>query len=83
MKTRLNIPLLGVDVFDPPLHGLVLAEAEFDSDEEARSFRPRLEQLVAEVTDDPRFTGGSLVQATRDDLLVWLADYGIKLEDER
>ena len=82
-KTRLNIPLLGVDVFDPPLHGLVLAEAEFDTDEEARSFRPPLEQLVAEVTDDPRFTGGSLVQATRGDLLAWLAGYGVKPEDER
>jgi CYTH domain-containing protein len=78
-KTRLNIPLLGIDVFDPPLHGLVLAEAEFETDEQARTFRPPLEP-VAEVTDDPRFTGGSLVQAHRHDLLAWLADYGIKLE---
>ena len=80
-KTRLNVPLLGVDVFDAPLHGLVLAEAEFETDEEARAFRPPLEEPVAEVTDDPRFTGGSLVQAPRRDLLDWLADYGIDLDD--
>lgn len=78
-KTRLSVPPLGVDVFDPPLHGLVLAEAEFETDEQARSFRPPLE-VVAEVTDDPRFTGGSLVQADRFELLAWLSDYGIRLE---
>ncbi|NES13851.1 hypothetical protein G3562_22630, partial [Micromonospora sp. PPF5-6] len=76
-KTRLSVPPLGIDVFDPPLHGLILAEAEFTTDEAARSFVPP-PQIVAEVTDDPRFTGGSLVLAQRDDLLSWLADYGIK-----
>jgi CYTH domain-containing protein len=80
-KTRLSVPPLGIDVFDPPLHGLVLAEAEFETDEQARSFRPPIEP-VAEVTDDPRFTGGSLVQAHHHDLLAWLADYGIKLEPQ-
>src|SRR5262249_52844314 len=34
-KTRLSVPPLGIDVFDPPLHGLVLAEAEFTTDEAA------------------------------------------------
>ncbi|MFE7869619.1 hypothetical protein ACFUYE_04635 [Micromonospora humida] len=76
-KTRLSVPPLGIDVFDPPLHGLVLAEAEFTTDEAAHSFLPP-PQVVAEVTDDVRFTGGSLVHAHRDDLLSWLADYGIK-----
>ncbi len=80
-KTRLSIPPLGIDVFDPPLHGLVLAEAEFETDEQARSFRPPLEP-VAEVTGDARFTGGSLVQAHRHDLLAWLAEYGITLESQ-
>src|SRR5882757_6827963 len=46
-KPRLSVPPLGIDVFDPPLHGLVLAEAEFDTDEEARAFRPP-EDAVAE-----------------------------------
>jgi CYTH domain-containing protein len=75
-KTRLSVPPLGIDVFDPPLHGLVLAEAEFTTDEAARSFIPP-PQIVAEVTNDTRFTGGALAHAHRDDLLTWLAGYGI------
>jgi hypothetical protein len=67
-KTRLSIPPLSVDVFDPPLHGLVMADAEFSTDKEAHSFLPP-QTAVAEVTDDPRFTGGSLVRARRHDLL--------------
>lgn len=54
-KTRVSVPPLGVDVFDPPLHGLVLAEAEFGSDELALSF-PVPAGAVAEVTDDSRGT---------------------------
>ncbi len=76
-KTRLSIPPLGVDVFDAPLHGLVLAEAEFATDDEMYAFEPPSD-IVAEVTDDPRFTGGRLSQATRADLISWLDDYGIK-----
>jgi CYTH domain-containing protein len=77
-KTRLSIPPLGVDVFDPPLHGLVLAEAEFTTDEAAETFEPPAD-IVAEVTADPRFTGGRLVRAGRADLLSWLREYGIEL----
>jgi len=78
-KTRLSVPPLGVDVFEPPLHGLVMADAEFSTDSEARSFvLPAA--AVAEITDDTRFTGGSLVSARRGDLLAWLADYGIELQ---
>ncbi|MCC9310745.1 hypothetical protein LN042_27375 [Kitasatospora sp. RB6PN24] len=76
-KTRLSLPTLGVDVFDGPLRGLVLAEGEFTTDEEAQSFVPPPE-CVAEVTDDARFTGGRLVQASRQDLLRWLAEYGLR-----
>jgi len=79
-KTRLGVPPLGIDVFDPPLHGLVLAEAEFTTDEAAQSFLPP-QAAIAEVTDDARFTGSSLVQAHRHDLLAWLAEYGIKLQE--
>jgi CYTH domain-containing protein len=53
-KTRFSVPPLGIDIFDPPLHGLVLAEAEFSTDEAAQSFRPH-PATIAEVTDDPRF----------------------------
>jgi CYTH domain-containing protein len=77
-KTRLSVPPLAVDVFEPPLHGLVMADVEFSTDDEAQSFRPP-PAAVAEVTDDIRFTGGSLVSAQRHQLLAWLAEYGIDL----
>lgn len=76
-KTRLSVPPLGIDVFEPPLHGLITAEIEFSTDHEAQAFLPPPE-AIAEVTDDPRFTGGSLVRARRHDLLAWLAEYGIE-----
>jgi CYTH domain-containing protein len=75
-KTRVSIPPLGVDIFDPPLDGLVVAEAEFADDDEAVRFRPPPES-IAEVTDDPRFTGGRLALTKRHELLVWLAEYGV------
>jgi CYTH domain-containing protein len=76
-KSRLSVPPLSIDVFDPPLHGLVMADVEFSTDEEAQSFLPP-PAVVAEVTDDSRFTGGSLVRARPHDLLAWLAEYGIE-----
>jgi CYTH domain-containing protein len=73
-KTRLGVPPLAVDVFDPPLHGLVLAEAEFTTDEAAQSF-PVPQAAIAEVTDDARFTGGNLARTSRHDLLAWLSEF--------
>jgi CYTH domain-containing protein len=81
-KMRLSVPPLGIDIFDPPLHGLVLAEAEFTTDEAAQAF-PIPPAAIAEVTGDIRFTGGSLAQARRHDLLAWLGEYGIKLQQAR
>jgi len=79
-KTRFSFPPLSIDVFDPPLHGLVLADVEFTTDEAARSFaRPPM--AIAEVTDDVRFTGGILVRTRRHDLLAWLGEYGIELRE--
>ncbi len=75
-KTRLSVPPLGIDVFDPPLHGLVMADVEFSTDQAAQSF-PLPPVAIAEVTDDARLTGGNLVRARRSDLLAWLAEYGI------
>lgn len=77
-KTRLSIPPLGIDVFDGPLQGLVLAEVEFTTDADMYAFEPPSD-IVAEVTDDPHFTGGRLVKARQADLISWLDDYGIKL----
>lgn len=76
IKTRHNIPPFGIDVFAPPLHGLVLAEVEFDTDTAMLAFRPP-RYAIAEVTDDQRFTGGQLATTSREQLTSWLADYGI------
>lgn len=78
-KTRLSVPPLSIDVFERPLHGLVMADIEFSTDQAAQSFR-QPPMAIAEVTDDTRFTGGSLVRAGRHDLLAWLAEYGIELQ---
>jgi len=75
-KTRVSVSPLSIDIFSPPLHGLVLAEAEFTTDHEASCFRPPPDS-VAEVTDDPRFTGGRLARTQRHELLTWLSEYGI------
>jgi CYTH domain-containing protein len=48
-KTRLSIPPVGIDVFTGRLQGLVLAEAEFDADNDMARFSPP-EFCVAEVT---------------------------------
>ena len=79
-KTRYSIPPFGIDVFDPPLHGLVTGEAEFGTDAEILALRlPGY--IHAEVTCDPRFTGGRLAAASREDLASWLTEYGINLPD--
>lgn len=61
-----------IDVFLGALHGLVLAETEFDTDEELRDF-PAPPFAVREVTNDEAFTGGRLVGLTIDDLRAELA----------
>jgi CYTH domain-containing protein len=77
-KVRYSVPPFGIDVFEGELRGLVLAEAEFDSAAEALALiLPSF--IVAEVTDDRRLTGGSLVTASREDLGKWLAEYGVRL----
>lgn len=78
-KVRLSVPPLSIDIFNPPLHGLVLADVEFSTDEAAESFALP-PAAIAEVTEDARFTGGNLVRTRRHDLLAWLAEYGIALQ---
>jgi CYTH domain-containing protein len=80
-KTRYSVPPLGIDVFDPPLRGLVIGEAEFETDADMLAFRPPT-YVHAEVTDDPRFTGGQLVDTPREELLSWLAEYGLSRQAE-
>ncbi|HSY10727.1 MAG TPA: hypothetical protein VK976_00925, partial [Verrucomicrobiae bacterium] len=78
VKTRHSVPPFGIDVFEGVLDGLVLAEAEFDS-ESAASAMTLSPLSMAEVTEDYRFNGGSLVAATRDELRVWMGEYAIEL----
>ena len=66
-KTRYSIPPFGVDVFESPLGGLILAEVEFDDDAAMNAFSPP-PWVVAEVTRDSRFTGGHLVTQRSGDL---------------
>jgi CYTH domain-containing protein len=78
-KARHSVPPFGIDVFDGALSGLVLAEAEFHSAVEVATLA--LPSFIGpEVSDDPRFTGGSLVAVSREDLKDWLAQYGIELK---
>jgi CYTH domain-containing protein len=75
-KTRYGVPPFGVDVFAPPLDGLILAEVELDQGGVWPSAAPP-PFAVAEVTHDLRFTGGRLVATERVELLRTLAEFGI------
>jgi CYTH domain-containing protein len=78
-KTRHSLPPFGIDVFEGALKGLIVAEAEFNSAEEAVALQSPAFS-IGEVTNDLRFCGGSLAAATRGDLHRWLAEYGFELQ---
>ncbi len=75
-KVRASFPPLGVDTFEGALSGLVLAEAEFETDADETAFRLPTGALV-EVTADPRFTGGRLATMSADETADLLAAFGI------
>jgi CYTH domain-containing protein len=75
-KSRLSVAPYGIDVFHGALDGLVLAEAEFASVEEAAALRPAA-FCRAEVTADRRFTGGELTRASGDQVRAWALEYGV------
>ncbi len=52
---------IAVDEFEGDLKGLLLAEAEFDTEERLSTF-PMPEFALREVTDDPRYTGSHLAR---------------------
>jgi CYTH domain-containing protein len=64
-KMRYSVPPFGIDVFEGPLQGLVLAEAEFDSAEAADAL-VLPSYILREVTADERFTGGRLAGSLTD-----------------
>lgn len=79
-KTRYSVPPFGVDVFEGELAGLVLAEAEFETDDDCSAFEPPLDgrvRIIAEVTADPRFSGGQLALTTARDLAAALDEFGL------
>jgi hypothetical protein len=78
-KIRSSFPPLGVDVFEGPLQGLILAEAEFENAADEATFQ-RPSDVVAEVTADVRFTGGALVTLRPDETTALLAEFGIHPE---
>lgn len=66
-KIRYSVPPFGIDVFEGPLQGLILAEAEFDSASSADALKlPAF--IQREVTADPRFAGGELVRTSSEGL---------------
>jgi hypothetical protein len=75
-KIRSSFPPLGVDAFEGPLQGLLVAEAEFEHGVDEAAFRPPA-GVVAEVTEDVRFTGGALVTVSAEQLRALLAEFGI------
>lgn len=62
-KERYRIPVgkytVELDVFDKPFLPLVLAEVEFETEEEARAFTPP-DWFGREVTHDPAYTNANL-----------------------
>lgn len=77
-KTRYSVPPFGIDVFDGTLSGLVLAEAEFNSGDEASALKvPSF--VVHEVSSDRRFDGGCLATASRRQVETWIAEHGVLL----
>jgi CYTH domain-containing protein len=61
-----------VDVFLGPLRGLILAETDFETDDELDSFQAPAFALL-DVTREETFTGARLVELTAEDLRAELA----------
>ena len=66
----------GVDMFLGDLFGLVLAEVSFDTDEELDSFaKPSF--AIADVTNDPFFTGGNLCEVNFSEVRQHILERGL------
>jgi len=65
-----------VDMFLGELLGLVLAEISFDSDEELDSF-PKPAFAIADVTNNPLFSGGRLCELSFEDIRNEIARNGL------
>ena len=80
MKTRALFPFgdlfLVIDEFDGELKGLMLAEIDLGVADVDIDSLPI--EIVAEVTDDERFTGGALASTLSADLHRLLVEHGVK-----
>jgi CYTH domain-containing protein len=69
-----------VDMFLGDLFGLVLAEAGFETDEELEQFaKPAF--ALAEVTNDPVFSGGRLCELTFAEVRQHIVEHGLVRKD--
>jgi CYTH domain-containing protein len=66
----------GVDMFLGDLFGLVLAEVSFETDEELDSF-PQPPFALADVTNDPVFSGGRLCELTFAEVRQHISEEGL------
>lgn len=66
----------GVDMFLGDLFGLVLAEVSFETDAELDSF-PKPPFAIADVTNDPVFSGGRLSELTFAEVRQHIIDCGL------
>lgn len=82
-KTRRNLAVAGcslsIDVFHRRLGGLVLAETEHPVPSPARLMAEL--GAVADITEDDRFSGGSLATTSPEQLRDVLAEYGGAVSD--
>ena len=65
-----------IDMFLGDLFGLVLAEVSFDNDEELDGF-PKPPFALADVTNEPLFSGGKLCELTFSDIRAAVAERGL------
>ena len=65
-----------VDMFLGDLFGLVLAEVSFETDEELDNF-PTPPFALADVTNEPLFSGGSLCELTFSDIRAEISGRGL------
>lgn len=65
-----------IDMFLGDLFGLVLAETSFNNDEDLESF-PKPAFVLAEVTNDPMFAGGSLCERTFGEVREYILSHGL------
>jgi CYTH domain-containing protein len=65
-----------VDMFLGDLFGLVLAEVSFETDEELDNF-PKPPFALADVTNEPLFSGGRLCELTFSDVRTEISERGL------